>query len=59
MLPILLFELAWKIIWLAVVVVPLLTAGQLDPATLNVFYACLLVVICSPSFPGAMCSRST
>jgi hypothetical protein len=45
MLPALLFELAWKFIWTIVVVLPLWTADQLDPATLSVFYACLVVVI--------------
>jgi hypothetical protein len=45
MLPILLFEIAWKFIWLTVIAVPLLTADHIDPATLNVFYACLWVVI--------------
>jgi len=45
MLPILLFELGWKFIWTAVVVLPLWTADQLDPATLQVFYSCLVVLI--------------
>jgi hypothetical protein len=45
MLPILLFELGWKFIWVAVVVVPLWIANQLDPATLQVFYSCLVVLI--------------
>jgi hypothetical protein len=45
MLPALLFELAWKLIWTTIVVLPLWTSGQLDPATLSVFYACLVVVI--------------
>ena len=45
MLPILLFELAWKIIWVAVVVLPLWTSDQLDPATAKVFYSCLVVLI--------------
>jgi hypothetical protein len=45
MLPILLFELAWKFIWVAVVVLPLWISDQMDPATLNVFYSCLVVLI--------------
>ena len=45
MLPILLFELAWKFIWVAVVVLPLWIANQMDPATLEVFYSCLVVLI--------------
>ena len=45
MLPILLFEIAWKVIWTAVVVLPLWTAHQLDPATAMVFYTCLVVLI--------------
>jgi hypothetical protein len=45
MLPMLLFEIAWKLIWMVVVVLPRWTSDQLDPVTLKVFYACLLVVI--------------
>ncbi len=45
MLPILLFEIGWKLIWLIVIVVPLLTAGSIDQATLSTFYDCLWVVI--------------
>jgi len=45
MLPILLFEIGLKVIWLTVIAVPLLTTGQVDQPTLNVFYAVLWVVI--------------
>jgi hypothetical protein len=45
MLPILLFELARKFIWVAVVVLPLWITDQMDPATLEVFYSCLVVLI--------------
>ncbi len=45
MLPILLFELAWKFIWVAVVVLPLWITDQMDPATLEIFYSCLVVLI--------------
>ncbi len=45
MLPILLFELAWKFIWVTVVVLPLWIDNQMDPATLKVFYSCIVVLI--------------
>jgi hypothetical protein len=45
MLPILLFELLWKFIWVSVVALPLFAANQMDPATLKVFYSCLVVLI--------------
>src|SRR3954454_15749627 len=45
MLPVLLFELAWKVLWTAFVVIPLWTSQRLDAATLQVFYTCLVVVI--------------
>ena len=51
LLPALLFELAWKIIWTIVVVVPLWRSDQLDPATLYVFYTCLVVVIPAAVIP--------
>jgi hypothetical protein len=45
MLPILLFESAWKLLWLTAVALPLWTADQMDAATLKVASACLWVVI--------------
>ena len=45
MLPVLLFELAWKVIWVAVVALPLWAGDQLDPATAEVFTSCLVVLI--------------
>jgi hypothetical protein len=51
MLPILLFELGWKFIWVSVVVLPLWIANQMDPATLEVFYSCLVVLIVAIVIP--------
>lgn len=45
MLPVLLFEVAWKLIWLTVVALPLWVADRMDPATLETTYACFWVVI--------------
>ena len=45
MMPVLLFEIGWKFIWVAVVVLPLWINGELDAATAEVFYSCLVVLI--------------
>ena len=45
LLPILLFECAWKLIWLSVVAAPTLAAGNMDPATREVMVNCLVAVI--------------
>ena len=44
-LPILLFELAWKFIWVGFVVVPLWITDQLDSATVSVVHSCLVLLI--------------
>jgi hypothetical protein len=51
MLPVLLFESAWKSIWLTVVALPLWTAGQVDQATQDLTFACVLVVIILVAIP--------
>jgi hypothetical protein len=45
MLPVLLWELVWKSIWLIVVALPLWSAGQMDESTWGMTSECLLVVI--------------
>ncbi len=45
MLPVLLFESAWKLIWLAVVALPQWAGHRLDPATRETAVECLWVVI--------------
>jgi hypothetical protein len=45
LLPILLFEVTWKVIWIAAVAVPHLIAGDIDAATSSVLVNCSLVVV--------------
>ena len=51
MLPILLFEVIWKVIWICAVAVPHLIAADIDPATSNVLINCSLVVIIAAVIP--------
>lgn len=44
MLPVLLWELVWKTIWLVIVAMPLWMAGQMDQPTWEIASAVLLVV---------------
>jgi hypothetical protein len=50
MLPLLLWELLWKSIWLATIALPQWQAGRLDAGTEATAIACLLVVV----FPFAV-----
>jgi hypothetical protein len=45
LLPVLVFESAWKLIWLSVVALPKLAADDLDTATREVMSSCLWVVV--------------
>lgn len=45
MLPLLLFEVAWKAIWLVVVAAPLWRAHAMDADTLETAHECLLAVV--------------
>lgn len=45
LLPVLLFESAWKLLWLALVALPQFTTGTLDPDTTATAVNCSLVVV--------------
>ncbi len=45
MLPLLFFEVVWKLLWLIVVALPLWSAHKLDADTLETANDCLLVVV--------------
>ena len=45
MLPVLLFESAWKLLWLGLVAAPTALGGDLDPATSRIVTNCALVVV--------------
>jgi hypothetical protein len=51
MLPLLLLECLWKLIWLAAVALPLWAADQIDEATLQVVFACSSVLIIVAAIP--------
>lgn len=45
LLPVLLFEVAWKVLWLSVAALPAVLADDVDDATAGVVFSCSLVVI--------------
>ena len=45
MLPILLFEVAWKVLWIAAIAIPRLVADDMNAATQEVLINCSFVVI--------------
>jgi len=45
LLPVLLFETAWKLLWLSLVALPRATGGGLDSATTETMINCSLVVV--------------
>ena len=51
LLPVLLFETVWKLIWLAVVALPAVLAGDVDDATAGVIVNCSLVVVILAAVP--------
>jgi hypothetical protein len=51
MLPLLVWEMLWKSIWLGVVALPLWLAGQMDKATWATTFACMMGVIVPIAMP--------
>ena len=51
MLPVLLFELTWKIIWGGLVFLPLWQSGQVSDATATVAVNCLVELVLIPLMP--------
>lgn len=51
LLPLLLLETTWKVIWLSVVALPTALAGDLDAATTTVLVNCSLVVVIAAVIP--------
>lgn len=45
LLPVLIFESTWKLLWLASVALPTAVTGELDPAMTEVMVNCSLVVV--------------
>ena len=45
LLPLLLFESTWKLLWLSVVVLPKIIARNLDAATQEIVFSCSFVVV--------------
>jgi hypothetical protein len=48
MLPLLLFELAWKVIWVAAIGLPLWASGRIDPDHAGTLFDCMLGVVLVP-----------
>jgi hypothetical protein len=57
MLPVLLFESAWKLIWLTAVALPLWSGHRMDPVTRQLAGECLLVVVILAVIPWRLVVR--
>lgn len=57
MLPILLFEVTWKLIWIGTVAIPHLMAGDMNAATREVLINCSFVVFIIAVIPWRYARR--
>lgn len=48
MMPLLIFELAWKCIWVAAFGIPLWSAGRLDAGTADTLFNCIFGIVLVP-----------
>jgi hypothetical protein len=51
MLPVLLFESAWKLLWVALVALPKALSDTLDEATTQILVSCSVVVVVLAALP--------
>lgn len=58
LLPVLLFETMWKVLWLGLVALPKATSGHLDAATADVVATCSLVVLVAAAVPWGYAWRA-
>lgn len=58
LLPLLLFESGWKLLWLAVIALPRAMSGDLDAATTETIVSCSLVVVILAVIPWRQAWRS-
>ena len=54
----LLFESAWKLLWLALVALPKAATGSLDAATTEVVFSCSLVILILAVIPWGFVWRT-
>ena len=58
LLPVLLFEAAWKLLWLGLVALPDAASGELDAATTDILVNCSLVIVIIAVIPWRHVWRS-
>ncbi|MYN45536.1 hypothetical protein GTP23_10805 [Pseudoduganella sp. FT93W] len=51
MLPVLMWELLWKVIWMLAIALPAWRSGQIDEATISTLYECAGVIIIPLAMP--------